>query len=212
MSAISETIVREYFELHGFFIHQERKAVSPVRREDEEIDFVVWNPKAQPAPVHLPFVLSSRHLKHIPRAIVVVRGWHTEAFTAAFLNAVPEMLRFLQPETLQRLEKAYPGPQPLLKLLVAPELPALDEARQQSIEFLKSKGLDGVLLFRNVLADLVDSVEANRNYQKSDLLQVIRILKKYGFLRGPQLELFNARRARGAALSRRSRTNSGPQE
>jgi hypothetical protein len=210
MSAISETIVREFFELHGFFIHQERKAVSSVRREDEEIDFVVWNPQAQPAPAHLPFVLQSRHLKHITRAVVVVRGWHTEAFTAAFLNAVPEMLRFLQPEILQRLERAYPGPPPLLKLLVAPELPVQDAARQQSIDYLKSKGLDGVLLFRNVLADLVDSVEANRNYQKSDLLQVIRILKKYGFLRGPQLELFNARRARSSG--RRSRPDSGSQE
>lgn len=211
MSAISETIVREYFELHGFFIHQERKAVSPIRREDEEIDFVVWNPQAQPAPAHLPFVLQSRHMKHIARAVVVVRGWHTEAFTAAFLNAVPEMLRFLRPEILQRLERAYPGPTPLLKLLVAPELPVQETARQQSIEFLKSKGLDGVLLFRNVLADLVDSVEANRNYQKSDLLQVIRILKKYGFLRGPQLELFNARRSRSGG-ARRLRTDASTEE
>lgn len=211
MSAISETIVREYFELHGFFIHQERKAVSPVRREDEEIDFVVWNPQPQSPTAPLPFILQSRHLKHVARAVVVVRGWHTEAFTAAFLNAVPEMLRFLQPEILQRLEREYPGQQPLLKLLVAPELPAGENARQQSIDFLQSKGLDGVLLFRQVLADLVDSVEANRNYQKSDLLQVIRILKKYGFLRGPQLELFNARRQRGGG-ARRSRPNPGAEE
>ncbi|WCJ60039.1 hypothetical protein NXS98_02620 [Fontisphaera persica] len=211
MSAISETIVREYFELHGFFIHQERKAVSPVRREDEDIDFVVWNPQAQPSAAHLPFVLRSRHLRHITRAVVVVRGWHTEAFTAAFLNAVPEMLRFLQPDSLERLERVYPGPEPLLKLLVAPELPVQETARQQSIEFLKSKGLDGVLLFRDVLADLVDSVEANRNYQKSDLLQVIRILKKYGFLRGPQLELFNTRRSRSAG-ARKSRPDPGAQE
>ena len=35
--------------------------------------------------------------------------------------------------------------------------------------------------------------EANRNYQKSDLLQVIRILKNYELIREPQLELFKAR-------------------
>jgi len=38
--------------------------------------------------------------------------------------------------------------------------------------------------------DLIEQIEVNRNYQKSDLLQVIRILKNYDFFREPQLELF----------------------
>jgi len=42
-----------------------------------------------------------------------------------------------------------------------------------------------------MLADLIGEVEVNRNYQKSDLLQTIRILKNYDFFREPQLELFN---------------------
>jgi hypothetical protein len=199
MSAVSETIVREYFELHGFFIHQERKAISSARREDEEIDFVVINPQGEKPANALPFELASAHLKYLSRAVIVVRGWHTEAFTAAFLNTVPEMLRFLEPETLKRLERDYPGEAPLVKLLVVPELPATQELRQQSIEFLKSKGLDGVLPFRTLLSDLVDGVETNRNYQKSDLLQIIRILKKYGFFKGPQLELFAAKRHKKSA-------------
>jgi hypothetical protein len=48
-----------------------------------------------------------------------------------------------------------------------------------------------------MLADLVAKIEVNRNYQKSDLLQVIRILKIYDFCKEPQLELFKpGRRAR----------------
>jgi hypothetical protein len=54
--------------------------------------------------------------------------------------------------------------------------------------------VDAVIPFRTMLADLVDLVEVNRNYQKSDLLQIIRILKNYGFFREPQLELFKGRR------------------
>ena len=34
----SETIVREYFELHDFFVRQNRKHIAP-KREDDEIDF-----------------------------------------------------------------------------------------------------------------------------------------------------------------------------
>ena len=41
--AVSETIVREYFELHGFFVRQNRKHIAP-KREDDEIDFYVHNP------------------------------------------------------------------------------------------------------------------------------------------------------------------------
>ena len=45
-----------------------------------------------------------------------------------------------------------------------------------------------------MLADLIEQIAVNRNYQKSDLLQVIRILKNYDFFKEPQLELFKAGR------------------
>ena len=48
MSAVSETIVREYFEMHGFLVRQHRKYVAPTRREDEEIDFYILNPNPAP--------------------------------------------------------------------------------------------------------------------------------------------------------------------
>ena len=51
-----------------------------------------------------------------------------------------------------------------------------------------------VIPFHTMLADLITQTEANRNYQKSDLLQTIRILKNYDFFKEPQLELFKAKR------------------
>ncbi len=49
-----------------------------------------------------------------------------------------------------------------------------------------------------MLADLVAHIEVNRNYQKSDLLQMIRILKNYDFFKEPQLELFKPKRRKRA--------------
>ena len=46
------------------------------------------------------------------------------------------------------------------------------------------------------MAAVSDQIEVNRNYQKSDLLQVIRILKNYEFFTEPQLELFKPKRKR----------------
>lgn len=58
MAAVSESIVREYFELHGFFVRQQRKYVAPTRKEDEEIDFFVLNPQPRAGDGPLPFVIT----------------------------------------------------------------------------------------------------------------------------------------------------------
>jgi hypothetical protein len=193
MAAVSETIVREYFELHGFFVRQQRKFIAPARLEDDEIDFFVLNPKVQPAAA-LPFVLNSADLAGVARAVVVVKGWHTDTFSPSLLVHAPEIFRFLEPGAFQQTTKSFGGEGPLTKLLVVPALPNNEEARQQSIDLLRAKGLDGVIPFRTMLADLIDQIEVNRNYQKSDLLQVIRILKNYDFFKEAQLELFKPKR------------------
>ncbi len=81
MSAVSETIVREYFEQHDFLVRQHRKYIAPTRREDDDIDFFVINLLATKREGSQPFVLDSADLKHIKHAIVVVKGWHTETFS-----------------------------------------------------------------------------------------------------------------------------------
>ena len=206
MAAVSETIVREYFELHGFLVRQQRKFVAPSRSEEEEIDFFVYNPQPVPCGSPLPLLLASADLPAITRAVVVVKGWHTETFSLARLAHAPEIFRFAEPSAFKQAAQAFGGDGSLTRLLVVPALPQEEEARRQSVELLRSKGIDGVIPFRTMLSDLVAQIEVNRNYQKSDLLQIIRILKNYGFFREPQLELFKPRRRR--TPRRRSRTAS----
>ena len=50
--------------------------------------------------------------------------------------------------------------------------------------------------FRTILADLIARIETNRNYDKSDVLQIIRVLKNYNFFKEPQLELFRSTKTR----------------
>src|SRR5262245_33774760 len=109
MSAVSETIVREYFELHGFLVRQQRKYVAPTRREDEEIDFFILNPQPCTSDKPLPFVLASVDLPGVARAIVVVKGWHTETFSSAVLTNAPEIFRFVEPAVFQQAAKAFGG-------------------------------------------------------------------------------------------------------
>ena len=194
MSAISETIVREYFELHEFLVRQARKYIAQTKREDDEIDFFVLNPRATARPGAQPFVLASNDLQFIARAIVVVKGWHTETFSSARLASTPEIFRFVGTKVFQQAARVFGENGAPLKILVVPALPHDAKARDESIALLRAKGVDAVIPFRTMLADLVAQTETNRNYQKSDLLQTIRILKNYDFFKEPQMELFKPRR------------------
>lgn len=194
MSAVSETIVREYFELHEFLVRQHRKYVGQMRRDEEDdIDFFVLNPHPQTPPAALPFVLGSGDLPFVERAIVVVKGWHTDTFTTARLEASPAIFRFVEPKVFQQAARAFGKAGTPLKVLVVPSLPQTTAARDESIALLRAKGIDAVIPFRTMLAELISKTAVNLNYQKSDLLQIIRILKKYEFLREPQMELFKSR-------------------
>jgi hypothetical protein len=199
MPAVSETIVREYFELNEFLVRQHRKYISQTRREeDDDIDFFVLNPHPQAPAGALPFVLGSADLPVIERAIVVVKGWHTGTFSSAVLANAPEIFRFVEPKVFQQAARVFGKDGAPLKILVVPALPQAAEAREESIALLRSKGIDAVIPFRTMLADLISATQINRNYQKSDLLQTIRILKNYDFMREPQLELFKTKPKRKA--------------
>jgi len=199
VAAVSESIVREYFELQDFLIRQHRKYVSPTRNDNEDdIDFFVLNPHPEATHRELPFVLGGEDLRSIERAIVVVKGWHTEIFSFARLNAAPAIFRFVQPKVFQQAARAFGADGSPRKLLVVPALPQDKQARDESIALLRSKGVDGVILFRTMLLELIQNIEPNRNYQKSDLLQVVRIFKAYDLFKEPQLELFKPRRKRSS--------------
>src|SRR5260370_19699003 len=172
MPAVSETIVREYFELHGFLVRQQRKFVARNRNADDEddVDFFVLNPKPKQRPAELPFVLTSAELGFINRAIVVVKGWHTETFSTARLTTAPEIFRFVEPKAFQQAARAFGSDGTPLKILVVPALPQDSKARDESVALLSSKGIDGVIPFRTMLMDLVSETKANRNYQTCEAL------------------------------------------
>jgi hypothetical protein len=194
MSAVDESIVREYFEGHGFLVCQRRKYVVQARQKtaDEEINLVVMNPRAVAGEAD--FELSSSTLKYIARAVVAVKGWHTEVFAPGVLTRQSKIFGFVEKRAIAEAQQLTGG-EGLTKILIVPGLPRDAKTRQRSIELLKAKGVDGVISFRAILQELIAGVHTNRNYQKSDLLQVLRLLKNYELLKEPQLE-FKLRRKR----------------
>jgi hypothetical protein len=204
MSAIDEGIVREYFEQNGFLVRQVRKYQVQARRKtgDEEVDLVVYNPAYARNSRKPDFFLFASELACIHRAIVVVKGWHTGRFTPAMLKSSPEIFRFLEENVVKEVKRFFPvdAEEPgnaadVTKILVLPSLPTAEPFRSQSVTMLKEHGVDAIISFRSMLLDIIDSVEINKSYGKSDTLQVIRILKNYDLLKDAQLDLLAERAA-----------------
>lgn len=203
MSAIDEGIVREYFEQNGFLVRQARKYQVNARRKlaEEEIDLVVYNPTWERGPRKPDFFLFSNELPFIQKAVVSVKGWHTGVFTPQMLKSSPEIFGFLKQSVLKEAARFFPvetaeaTDDRLTKILVLPSLPTAEPFRSQSVELLKARGVDAIISFRAMLLDLLDKIETNQNYTKSDTLQVMRILKNYDLLKDPQLDLLSERAA-----------------
>ncbi len=198
MSAIDEGIVREYFEQNGFFVRQVRKYQVQARKKtsDEEIDLLVYNPSWRRGSRRPEFFLFATELPFIQRAVVAVKPWHTDVFTPAMLRSAPDKIfSFLEENVLRRAKRLFPSEtgeaadRDVTKLLVLPALPTAEPFRSQSVELLKSHGVDGIISFRAMLLDLIEKVEINRSYGKSDALQMIRILKNYDLIKDAQLDL-----------------------
>ncbi len=207
MSGFDENIVREYFELNGFFVRQLRKYAvqSRKKRTDEEIDLVVYNPQPKAVEGVSGFQLFSRDIERIQRAVVVVKGWHTSRFTPSMLKSGRRIFDFLKTDVIQQAGELFDfaadeqadgdeglsnSPPGIMKILVLPSLPASDPHRSESISMLRERGVDGILSFGTILENLIRRVEVNRSYQKSELLQLMRILKIYDLVKDPQMQLF----------------------
>lgn len=200
MASVNEQIAHEYFEALGFLVIQPNKHQVAARHklDAEEIDLLI----ARPVPAGVfaapkEVVWSAAELDKVQRAIVSIRGWHTERFTPAVLKKNPEIFRFTQLPVLKEARRIL-GPGSITKILCLSDLTSAAAPQEEALAVLRQGGIDGVLSFRTMLLELIDRIDLSRNYEKSDLQQTLRILKTYDLLKNAQLELFQARKQKRA--------------
>ena len=201
MASVNEQIVRDYLEMQGFLVRQPRKyqVVARAKGVNEEVDFLAVNPSAG-AGAELPEagVWGARELSRVGAALVAVRGWHSERFTAQMLAKSPDVYRFAEADSARAAEAELGGVR-AARVLCLGSLPADGAARAETVAFLKSRGVDGVLLFRPMLLELAARIDGKKSYERSEVLQLLRILKAHGMLRTGQMDLFAGRWRRAGA-------------
>lgn len=198
MASVNDWFVREYLEALGFLVRQPRKyqVVARSKGLHEEVDLLAVNPLVPPGhPMPKAKLWGAAELAQTACVIVAVRGWHSEKFTAAMLASSPEIYRFAEPESVRAAETELGMTNPA-KILCMADLPADPDPRAEALGFLKSRGIDGVILFRPMLLELAERIDVKKTYEKSDLLQIMRILKNYDLLKSGQMDLFAHSRRR----------------
>lgn len=198
MASVNEQIVREYFETLGFFVIQPNKHQVAARHklDSEEIDLLVARPgSAGVFNTPKEVVWAAPQLAKVQRAIISIRGWHTDRFSPAVLKKNPDIFRFAELAVMKEARKTL-GAGSITKILCLSDLAAASAPQDETLTLLRQGGIDGVLSFRTMLLELAGSVDIAKNYEKSDLLQTLRILKTYDLLKDAQLDLFEKPKGR----------------
>ena len=204
MSGFDENIVREYFELNGFFVRQVPKYSIQSRKKsfNEVVALLINKPDVINEQTITNFQLFSADMESIQKAVVVVRSWYLSEFSPELLKSSSKLFNFLKKNVFNQSEEYFSKESfendkiwesisnSYSNIIVLPGLPSNDPHRSESIEILKANGIDGIITYSTVLESLLRQVQANIIYQKSDLLQLMRILKIYNMVKDPQMTLF----------------------
>ncbi len=193
MSSVNEAIVREYFEALGYFVTQPGNHPAPGRflraGPEADIDLLILNPLVEESRIPAHMFWTTDDFGGVARALVSISGKHTGRLYKSTIDAAPDLLRFAE-SAARRAAAERTGGGATAAVLCLPQLPAAGDLREKALHALRDHGVDGVVSFHTMLAYLIGRVDLGHNYEQSDVLQTIRILKTYGFLRGSQMELF----------------------
>lgn len=198
MQRVEEAIVSEYLEQNGFLVRPLRKMRGQAKKGlDEGLDLYVRNMIFRGGSRDANFLLFSSELRYLESAIICVRGWYGDKAALATMSNGAEILKYLDSNVFKKVEKwfdydpavTFGTVVPPKKILVAPVFPTQEPYRSQCSELLKEKGVDGILSFKSMALDLIDRVDTKQVYEKSDILQLLRVLKTFDLVKDSQMNL-----------------------
>lgn len=189
MSDINLQLAREFFELNFFYVLPHWRFDDNSRESDYASSLLFVEQPAAVTPLELDCLLRVGEIRGLPRAVVEVRAWHADRLYPFVIESNPIFARVASQQTRTLADKVFGG-KPYKIMLIVSEFPAAPARRDQAVQALHSRGIDHVMEFPTLLADMAQLVSAHGNYAPSQTLQLLRLLKRYGFLRNQQMELF----------------------
>jgi hypothetical protein len=189
MSDVNLQLVQEYLELHNFMVLTRRKYRLTKREAsgEQNIVLVATNLKPEKLDHPLPVTLGPGDIAGVQRAALDVKGWHTDVFSSTIFEARQNIFGFVSQPALEYAEEVF-GTTEFSRILVVSELPGAAEGRAKAEAVVKEHGVDHLLEFPTILRGILGLIQTNHNYTESDVLQLLRIMKRYHLVKDTQLE------------------------
>ncbi len=182
-------LAREFFELNLFYVLPHWQFDAGQQDTDYMGALLFVEQHGQVPQTEPECLLRTGDIKGIQRAAVEVRAWHADRLYPSVIEANPVFARVASPQTRNLAEIIFGGENYKI-ILVVSEFSSAPVRRDQAVNALRAMGIDHVLEFPTMLAEIIRLVSAQGSYAPSAPLQTIRLLKRYGFIRLQQLELF----------------------
>ena len=181
-------LVREFFELNRFYVLPHWRCEDVAHSAESTSLLFIERAQAETG-LEPEFLLRPADLGGIRRAVVEVRAWHADRVYPSTIEGNP-VLGHVATQEIRALGETVFGVAGFRTVLVVSELSTASAVRARALQMLQDLGIGHVLEFPTILADLLDGVSVNGNYAPSQTLQTLRLMKRYGFARRQQMELF----------------------
>jgi len=188
VSPLTFRLVKNFFEIRSLTVHVHRRppSSSPGAMGAERADLIVINPHPKgrsPSEV----VLGAGDISRLSAAVVHVACWHASTFFESAARKAVGVYEFARPATLEKAASQY-GLKDPAPLIVISKLPASGEARKKTLEFLKRRNIRYVMEFGSILSHLIREIDGSASYPELEELELLRLLKRYGFVKDGQFE------------------------
>lgn len=169
LTDVNGEIVRQYFELKGYFVQTDVLYLKPKGKTGKkssgygDIDLIIVHPKTG------------------DKAVVGVSGWHRERITPSYVEGWEgRLFSFVSPLALNRAAQVL-GTRKFRKILVISQLGSTISSKENFLREAKRMGVDQVIEFPSILKELIKLIKTEPSYD-SEVLQTLRLLKIYGLL------------------------------
>jgi hypothetical protein len=187
MFSLEATLLRHFFETHGFLV---RQCLPSGANATESLQVI--NPSAA-ANRDIPPILFASGLDVLSRGLVWLPGWSALKISPSQLKSQAELTRFIDRRLAERKVPAEFDETNAARIVVVPSVPTEEPYRTEVIELLKVRKIDAMLSLRSVLLDLIAHLDVR---QPREGLQLLQILDNFDLLKKAQMELFQDERKR----------------
>lgn len=183
-------LVRIYFEINGFYVKNTNQGIAGTPRKIG--DYTILNIKNSNCPESgkLNFQLFGSDISKLKEAQILIRPHHLEKTTLKTVKNGAKLLSLIKKD-INNFGKHDPfDDSSHFRILITPGFPKENIHREELITILKNYSIDAVLSYRTVFENILKNIDLNQRYPKDSPLELLRLLKIYDLIQGPQLELF----------------------